>query len=588
MTIETKTRRYELDWLRVMAILVVFFYHSTRFFNLYDWHVKNANTYLWVEIVTLFLNNWMMPLFFIISGASLSYVIGKRGRFSKFYFDKFLRLMVPVLVAAVTHAVLQTYFEKVTHGKFSGSFFAFVPHAFDGLNHGIGATGNFAFHGMHLWYLLFLFLFGLMCYPLFRWLNGRGHIVLEKTTVLFARPGLIYLWFSLPLFLMKLLIPQAVLNVGAGGWGFLFYLWFLISGFLIFSSSALQQTIRHQRWVSVCLGIALSTVYLFQMFSASRLPFPNDAHAWINATLSFVSAWCWLFAILGFGMRHLAFDRPLLRHANEGVLAFYILHQTVLLTMGYFVVQWNIDDLSKWMMIAVSSFITIMILYIVLIRRSELLRFLFGMKSNHALGTLFGKRAVFLSVHVLYLGLIVFAAVKPNPGSAPMPLTYDASQDIILNAASITDRSSTGVHVIEDGETSTGKAIEFVSGANQRVEANPVVFIELQFSAPAGRYFVWLRGKSDIDDGYTDSVWLQADRHIGSRSGSLRLGNWLDVHPAGVYHWAGDNDDPKTIELRYDGEHTIRIQPRQTPHRIDQIWLSRHQLRIPDTGRYIR
>ena len=31
-------RRYEFDWLRVSAILVVFLYHSTRFFNLGDWH----------------------------------------------------------------------------------------------------------------------------------------------------------------------------------------------------------------------------------------------------------------------------------------------------------------------------------------------------------------------------------------------------------------------------------------------------------------------------------------------------------------------------------------------------------------------
>ena len=30
-----------------------------------------------------------------------------------------------------------------------------------------------------------------------------------------------------------------------------------------------------------------------------------------------------------------------------------------------------------------------------------------------------------------------------------------------------------------------------------------------------------------------------------------------------------------TIALEHTGDHTMRIQPRQTPHRIDQIWLSR-------------
>ena len=46
----TTTRRYDLDWLRVLAILSVFIYHSTRFFNLGDWHVKNIVTYPWVEL----------------------------------------------------------------------------------------------------------------------------------------------------------------------------------------------------------------------------------------------------------------------------------------------------------------------------------------------------------------------------------------------------------------------------------------------------------------------------------------------------------------------------------------------------------
>ena len=169
-----------------------------------------------------------------------------------------------------------------------------------------------------------------------------------------------------------------------------------------------------------------------------------------------------------------------------------------------------------------------------------------------------------------------------------MPLTYEPEQDILLNAESITDKSSTGVQVVSDEKASIGKAIEFSSGANQKAESKPKVYVEMRFSAPAGRYFVWLRGKIDIDSGYTDSVWLQVDDQIGSQTQSVRLGNWWDVHPVGVYGWAGDTDDPIAIVLKNSGEHTIRIQPRQIPHRIDQIWLSRSQHRIPNTRKPIR
>lgn len=183
----------------------------------------------------------------------------------------------------------------------------------------------------------------------------------------------------------------------------------------------------------------------------------------------------------------------------------------------------------------------------------------------------------------LYVGLIVFAVSGVSVNRAPMPVTYDPAKDIVLNSKSITDRSQTGVHVIDDKETSMGQAIEFSSGANQRAEPNPKIYIEMRFSAPAGRYIVWLRGKSDINSGYTDSIWLQVDDQIGTSTKSVRLGNWLDVHPVGIYGWASDTDNPTAIELKHTGDHTIRIQPRQTPHRIDQIWLSRLQHRIPNT-----
>ena len=583
----TPGRRYELDWLRVFGILVVFLYHSTRFFNLGDYHVKNFDTYIWVEIWNIFATRWMMPLFFIISGASLFYAIGRSGGGKKFYVDKFLRLMIPVLFASVTHSVLQVYLERLTHGQFSGSLFSFLPEAFNGIYYATGMPGNFAFHGMHHWYLLFLFIYSLIFYRLFIWLKDGGREILNRITSLFAIPGLIYLWFALPLLIIKAIIPPSVLQAGAGGWGFLYYIWFLISGFLIVSSDRLQRTIENQRWVSLLLGVVLISAYLYLLFSPSGGGLQIRISEWIYTLLSFLSAWCWLFAILGFGMRHLAFDRPMLRYANEGVLPFYILHQTVLLGTGYFIMSWAIPDILKWAIVFSSSFIIIIALYTLVVRKFELFRFIFGMKTTHPFFDIFRKKSALAILPVLYIGLIVFAAVNQGTGAgqdrSPMPLAYDSGQDVLLNCESITDRSSDGVRVVNDREASIGRAIEFFSGANQRALPQPAVFVEMRFSAPAGRYFVWLRGKCDVDNGYTDSVWMQVDDQIGSGTRSVRLGNWLDIHSAGIYAWASDTNDPRTIELTHSGDHKIRIQPRQTPHRIDQIWLSRSQHRIPDT-----
>ena len=62
------------------------------------------------------------------------------------------------------------------------------------------------------------------------------------------------------------------------------------------------------------------------------------------------------------------------------MLPFYVMHQTVLLVVGYFVVRWAVPDLLKFGVISLSSFVLILIVYEFAIRRSNLPRVLFGMK----------------------------------------------------------------------------------------------------------------------------------------------------------------------------------------------------------------
>jgi hypothetical protein len=69
-------------------------------------------------------------------------------------------------------------------------------------------------------------------------------------------------------------------------------------------------------------------------------------------------------------------------YANEAVLPFYALHQTVLLTVGFIVVRQSIPDLLKWAIIALGSFFACLALYELLIRRFNVLRVLFGLRPS--------------------------------------------------------------------------------------------------------------------------------------------------------------------------------------------------------------
>ena len=376
---KASTRVYYLDWLRVLGMLAVLVYHSSRFFNVEDWHVKNPVWYPWVEVWNRFAVVWLMPLMFVISGASLFYALGKGGGAGKFVKDKVLRLLVPLVVGIFTHASLQVYLERLTHGQFTGSYFQFLPYYFHGV-YGITEGGNFAVHGMHLWYLLYLFVFSLLLYPLLRWLRGRGRGVLSRLGGGLGLPGAVF-GLALPVVLLEAFVDpnNPVMDIGDAGWPAIIYLWLVVAGFLVFSDERAQAGVQRLRWLSLALAVASTATYLVLSFQPAGLTFGTPLWAFALG-LRGLGSWSWVLAALGFGRKHLNSRTPFVTYANEAVLPFYILHQTVLLCVGYFVVQWAIPDLVKWVIILPASFAIITGLYEFLVRRFNLLRFLFGMK----------------------------------------------------------------------------------------------------------------------------------------------------------------------------------------------------------------
>jgi glucan biosynthesis protein C len=67
-------------------------------------------------------------------------------------------------------------------------------------------------------------------------------------------------------------------------------------------------------------------------------------------------------------------------YTSEAVLPFYVLHQTVIVLVAFYVVQWQIGATFKYLIICASSFAVILAIYDVAVRRTAPTRFLFGMK----------------------------------------------------------------------------------------------------------------------------------------------------------------------------------------------------------------
>lgn len=54
-----RDRCYYVDWLRILGIICIFFFHNTRFFDLMDWEVKNKETFLEPTIFVMFISFWI-------------------------------------------------------------------------------------------------------------------------------------------------------------------------------------------------------------------------------------------------------------------------------------------------------------------------------------------------------------------------------------------------------------------------------------------------------------------------------------------------------------------------------------------------
>jgi peptidoglycan/LPS O-acetylase OafA/YrhL len=371
-------RKYELDWLRVAVILAVFFYHTLRFFDPDAWNVKNAVLHPWLGYVTRVFQIWGMPLMFVIAGAGIYYSLGRRGA-AVFLKDRARRLLIPLAVGIFTHVAWQVYLERLGEGTFKGSFIAFYPRYFDGL---YGFGGNFAWMGLHLWFLEMLFVFSLVFLPLFAWLRRArsGQKALARLAGALAFPGGIYL-LAVPVAL-ALALPDPGSPWTArvfGGWSFVGYAPLFLAGFLLYSDDRLPDQAGRLRWISFFAALA-ATAWLVARFARLGEPVYGTAHYLSLMTTFGLSAWLWILAVLGFGARRLRFARPSLLCLNEAVLPFYVIHQSVLLTVGFVVVRWAIPDLAKWAVIAAFSLAGCALIYEFAIRRFNAMRFLFGMR----------------------------------------------------------------------------------------------------------------------------------------------------------------------------------------------------------------
>lgn len=365
-----------LDVIKVLCLGFVFFFHCFKIFDAKEWHIKN-NELLQFDANSLYvLGMAVMPMFFVISGGSIWISLQKRPALI-FLQNIFKRFFFPLLFGLTLLAIPQVYFERVNHGEFSGTIIDFLPHYFTGL-HGMG--GNFAWTGLHLWFLIMLFFYSILLLPFFM----VGKNILQKP---FFQKTLHHP-FVLILFAIIIAAPGYKLHpngwMGAmwGGWNIFQDLLFFALGFVLFSNTRFIETCKKYKWISLSIAILLTALSLY-WYSGNKVTDFRTPFYMFRLFVKGVACWAWIASVLGIAAQHFNSDNSFTKYWSRAALPFYILSQPVIIIIGFYVVQWPLGIWAKFTLVTVASFAITVLIYEG-IKKVSLLRWAFGIPEKKA------------------------------------------------------------------------------------------------------------------------------------------------------------------------------------------------------------
>ena len=376
------TRRYDLDWLRIIAFGLLIFYHIGMFFNTEGWHAKSGHANDSFEPIMWLSSPWRLPLLFFISGVALRFLSDKLGS-ANFARERFVRLFPVILFGMYVVVAPQTYVELLGASEIGPDVWTFYS------GYAFQWDGPWSVHTPtwnHLWYVVYLFVYSLLLAPLIPLLRaGADSPFMRGVGELFARPVvgpvLLIVIPIIPFLVIRFTLAEqfptthALLDDWANHAG---SLTILLYGYVFAKNAALWRAIDRALTIIGLLTLALF-VFLLVTYINFEAAFLIDWLAWTARIARIVFAWGIILTLAGLAQRFLNHDGPVLRYLTQAIFPFYILHQTITVTAGYYLAQMGF---GVWTEFAVITAATVggCAFGFEIIRRVVWLRPVFGLK----------------------------------------------------------------------------------------------------------------------------------------------------------------------------------------------------------------
>jgi len=378
----SRPRRYDIDALRVLAFSILILYHIGMFY-VADWgfHIKSAYEYNWVKFPMLLVNQWRMPLLFLVSGIASSFLISKFNAIG-FIKSRSLRLLIPFIVGVILIVPPQAYIQALANGSILAnygemSYFGFLVHYFSFQVWPVGAFdgSEYGFTWNHLWFIPYLFAYTLVLVPvamLLRFSTLEAKFEKIGAVSLILVPVLIQIIWQLT-FDDEKQISHAFID---DWYAHAMYSTFFLLGYLISDKAGVWKIIINLRWISL-----LGAIFCFCALLLFWLKF--NQQQWqdhLEGIVATFNQWLWLLAALAWSAKLLNHPQSWLSYANNCVYPWYILHQTLIITAGYFLAKFSLGGPLEFVLVLIATIVGCWAITEHVIRRQKLLKFLFGMK----------------------------------------------------------------------------------------------------------------------------------------------------------------------------------------------------------------
>ncbi len=351
----SKERRHYIDNLRSMAILFLFPVHTFMI-----WNDFGSGFYIWLgesrilSTCIVLINPWFMPLLFVLAGISARYALEKRST-GEFIRQRIEKLLVPFLAGMVFLVPFQTWYARKFFYGYEGSLWENLCYFFTHLTDFSGYDG--AFTPGHLWFILFLFIISMMALAVW-------HIFpYEKAGKYVERlSGYGVLFLFIPVWLMYYIGNFGGYSIGKN-------LALYLIGYYVLSSDNIMEKLEKCKKLLNILFVVMTAASVTMYYTASYY-----GDLWVNAV-----GWISILFLLVSGKNHWNKRTAFTAYFNRASYPIYILHQSILVVLAYYVAQISKNFFVQVTGILLGSFLLTVAAYH-LIRRIPFVRRIIGLK----------------------------------------------------------------------------------------------------------------------------------------------------------------------------------------------------------------